>query len=110
MPSPITKIAIGTNGKDPLDFYASILPETQKMRRRIEIVAVEQIRIVAGTRAPGACPVCGKIAELMTTAQSAAPGDLTAETILVWIANELASALESSVVDIDASQEAKNEK
>lgn len=51
--------------------YVGILSQTRKMKRKIEIAAVEQIRI-RGEYRQIFCSVCQKFAEFFSTAQPAA--------------------------------------
>jgi hypothetical protein len=75
-------------------WYAGILSQTSKMKRKIEMVAVERIRI-RGTRGQIFCPVCQKFADFLTTAQAAEVAGVRAQSVRRWLVNGKAHGIKT---------------
>ena len=54
------------------------------MKRRIEIIAIEQTRIIGGN-GQSFCPICQQFADLLTTTQAAAIAQVKTESIRRWL-------------------------
>ena len=65
------------------------------MKRKIEITAIERIRI-RGRQGQILCPVCGKFAEFLTTAQAAQIAGVRAESVRRWLAGGKAHGIKTS--------------
>ncbi len=59
------------------------------MKRKIEIVAVERVRIIGGS-GQSFCPVCQNFAEFLTTMQAAAIARVRTEAVRCWLIKGIA--------------------
>lgn len=75
-------------------WYAGILSQTRKMKRKLEITAVERIRI-RGTHGQIFCPVCQKFAEFLSTTQAAEVARVRTESVRRWLSNGKAHGIKT---------------
>ena len=59
------------------------------MKRKIQITAVERVRIIGGN-GQSFCPVCQNFAEFLTTMQAAEIASVRAESVRCWLIKGIA--------------------